>query len=840
MNVNASEFVPRSAPPGAAASASCSGGTASDSPSSALPSTSKSAKDDVNRPRSHRDVTKNASLPGPSSPSSASMSLDTALAIQLGATHLAPKQPRNTGTHSLSSSSSASSAARNKRGEVSLNHLLGFSFPARPQATAPVVRRRRDVYYEPFNKERFVNANFRFVVKAECDYTVQLTDSDVPVNWSDIAQIIIPETKDHSCPICLRPPQAARVAKCGHVYCWPCLLHYLHLGDKKWRKCPICYDAIYKADLKSVKFQHQDVVKVNQDIGMVLMRRRIQSSFSVPRTVRPQDYRQISGGGLRPYSVLDEQVAPYSRILLASGQYIEKICLRDMNELQAMLDDIKSEREVMRLMREERGLPPLKEDGISSEEPFVEIALHETQVLLEEVRLKNQIRSKAEQQLKAVTARELKLAEAPPKTRETTKLNAEDSGQRAQESVDSYCRSKLEDDGYQDPFSDDDGTSSPGISGIFPVDSHGSVADAAAASSSATTDDSGQRAAQCLESPSKPRTGNAVPSLAARNASVDEFYHYYQHLLGQHVYLHPLDIRVLKTEHGGYDRMPDSIKVTIESVSETTINEDMRKKFKYLAHLPQGCDVSFCEVDLASLVSESTYHLFEKDIRERTRRRRAKEHKEESTRKKNEADELAVFMGYTPSTKKTVERWDELDWDSEFPTVSKGSDSDADPGEHHGYSSSYQSAGSHLESDGGESTGTSRSRHSPRYAEISNRPAPPVRPSGKSFASIAGDIAKNDSGWRRNPSAPYGVGASDDDDLYSGHEVGWELDLEEAMLQTQEYAASGSGLGRGKGKPSNTRGNSLTDTGSGNQSEGSKKKKGSKVVVMTNSARRRR
>lgn len=53
-----------------------------------------------------------------------------------------------------------------------------------------------------------------------------------------------------SCPICLYPPLAARITRCGHIFCWPCVLHYLSLSDKSWSKCPICYEAVHTADLK--------------------------------------------------------------------------------------------------------------------------------------------------------------------------------------------------------------------------------------------------------------------------------------------------------------------------------------------------------------------------------------------------------------------------------------------------------------------------------------------------------------------------------------------------------------------------------------------------------------
>ena len=30
----------------------------------------------------------------------------------------------------------------------------------------------------------------------------------------------------------------AKITKCGHIYCWPCILHYLSLGEKKWAQVP--------------------------------------------------------------------------------------------------------------------------------------------------------------------------------------------------------------------------------------------------------------------------------------------------------------------------------------------------------------------------------------------------------------------------------------------------------------------------------------------------------------------------------------------------------------------------------------------------------------------------
>jgi hypothetical protein len=87
------------------------------------------------------------------------------------------------------------------------------------------------------------------------------------VDWIDVEQVILLKPTIPACPICLQvAPVAPKVTKCGHVYCYPCILHYLSLGEKKWRKCPICYDAIYANALKSARLQIvRDYSKLSSD-----------------------------------------------------------------------------------------------------------------------------------------------------------------------------------------------------------------------------------------------------------------------------------------------------------------------------------------------------------------------------------------------------------------------------------------------------------------------------------------------------------------------------------------------------------------------------------------------
>jgi hypothetical protein len=54
-------------------------------------------------------------------------------------------------------------------------------------------------------------------------------DPDLLVDWNLIEQVRLRTSGSEptSCPICLFPPTAAKISRCGHVFCWPCILHYL-------------------------------------------------------------------------------------------------------------------------------------------------------------------------------------------------------------------------------------------------------------------------------------------------------------------------------------------------------------------------------------------------------------------------------------------------------------------------------------------------------------------------------------------------------------------------------------------------------------------------------------
>jgi len=77
------------------------------------------------------------------------------------------------------------------------------------------------------------------------------------------------------CPICMEALiMAPRITKCGHVYCWPCMLQYLAFeNEKAWKKCPLCSEPVYRQDLRRVDLKVVRPFHAGNTINFNLMMR---------------------------------------------------------------------------------------------------------------------------------------------------------------------------------------------------------------------------------------------------------------------------------------------------------------------------------------------------------------------------------------------------------------------------------------------------------------------------------------------------------------------------------------------------------------------------------------
>lgn len=119
----------------------------------------------------------------------------------------------------------------------------------------------------------------------------------------------------------------------------------------------------------------------------------------------------------------------------------------------------------------------------------------------------------------------------------------------------------------------------------------------------------------------------------------DTPYLFYQPRSASHHYLSALDIRILRRAFGDYENFPSAILARVEHItSPQTIDDEFRKRYKYLGHLPSGCHVAFLECDWSEMVESSVLATFASEIEKRRRTRREKlvrEEKERETEERN-------------------------------------------------------------------------------------------------------------------------------------------------------------------------------------------------------------
>lgn len=116
-------------------------------------------------------------------------------------------------------------------------------------------------------------------------------------------------------------------------------------------------------------------------------------------------------------------------------------------------------------------------------------------------------------------------------------------------------------------------------------------------------------------------------------------YYYYQAASGMPIFLHPLDIKILNAHFNGYASFPDSITVRVESFAEGSVNDDLRKRCKYLSHMPEGADVVFVEADLSGVVGTEGLRNFEGALKARRARRKEKGKKDDRAKARAEERE---------------------------------------------------------------------------------------------------------------------------------------------------------------------------------------------------------
>ena len=423
---------------------------------------------------------------------------------------------------------------------------------------------------------RYIHANYRFIVDPQGSYE-HLVSVDDHLDWKDVLQVLVSsKSQSTNCPICLSDPVGPRMAKCGHIFCLPCLIRYMHstedsnpISEKRvrWKKCPICEDSIYISEARPVRWfvgQEGDPPHEGSDIVLRLMRRDGDSGLALPR----ENNDSATFGQDIPWYFAAE-VMDYARIMKGSADY-----------MQSQYDE-----EIIKI--ETQG----KEDELLFEEDN-----QWTQKAITSIR-------EAAEKVKSIgnhlpTPSFKSLEKRPMFGRVQTLGDPTHAGKICNTSQSSRHDSMLPSEIQQ-------------------------------ASTTIASPDKGLHLEPGNKRFSQDVNQSDLPATT---------FFFYQALL--HYYLAPLDIRILKTAFGDYSMFPSAVLARVEHVSTGHIvDDDLRKRTKYLGHLPHGCEVGFLECDWTDIVPAEILQRFSADLDRRRKRNKDKETREEKERIRAEKEE---------------------------------------------------------------------------------------------------------------------------------------------------------------------------------------------------------
>ncbi|KAF2176215.1 hypothetical protein K469DRAFT_700339 [Zopfia rhizophila CBS 207.26] len=504
-----------------------------------------------------------------------------------------------------------------RKGQTSITHLMNFSLPPRPQNnhhhSYPRHYRRNRTWglgsgYHAVDKARYVHANYRFIVDPRGDYRAQSVDADIHLDWNNVLQILASsQSQEASCPICLGTPVAPRMAKCGHIFCLPCLIRYMHSEEDhkppekraRSKKCPLCWDTIYISETRPVRWyvgQEGEPPREGGDVVLRLVMRSAGSTLALPR-----DGADALGKDEDIPWHYAAEVMDYARVIRGGEDYM-------LEQLDAEVRELETQATEDELM--------FGEDNAE----WVRKAIRTIQ--------------DAKEKVKGIgNPPEMPTKPAEPKPKRPPIVFHENQ----EDTPEMYLVQNAAKAGQSFPPTPQPNTPTPDDA----QDTNGNAARS--------------RKLSVTSQSSRTSHGGIGSTLAEiRNRQHHEHHHapseyyFYQALL--HYYLSPLDIRILKAAFGNFASFPSTILPRVERVSTGHIvDDDLRKRTKYLAHLPYGCEVGFLECDWTDTVAPEILERFRPEIEKRRKRNLDKETREEKARIRAEKEETAQFRKKRPS-----------------------------------------------------------------------------------------------------------------------------------------------------------------------------------------------
>lgn len=167
--------------------------------------------------------------------------------------------------------------------------------------------------------------------------------------------------------------------------------------------------------------------------------------------------------------------------------------------------------------------------------------------------------------------------------------------------------------------------------------------EAAAASAALQEGSSSANPAVCAP---RPQDANGGSPTAEKPAS-KELRFFYQASDARNLFLHPFNNRCLTTEFGGnFNNALLQIEGKLVQVERHTMDDSLRRRYRFLDHLPDGCEFAFVELALSDLLSSATVAAHADELKEREAIRKRKQKETEREDRKLERQRTESLQEY--------------------------------------------------------------------------------------------------------------------------------------------------------------------------------------------------
>ncbi|KAK9807857.1 hypothetical protein WJX72_011479 [[Myrmecia] bisecta] len=502
------------------------------------------------------------------------------------------------------------------RGHVNANFLLNFQYERGSRGRGgggPPGRglRRNGPRPQPYDKNKFLQANFRFLVSDAGDLRKYEADADLMLDWDDVVEVEMVASTPIKCPISLDcPPLCAQITPCGHVFSFPSIMQHLmtHGGDelRKASPCPLCFNPIVARELRLVRVHQVQPPKVGQKVTFQLLTRPKGSIIPVEHVKAGSAGDQSSPASVAASVAAAVECSKYAKFTtVADAGMLWREAAEKLAEYAAQVTT-------------EGGL------DAAQEAPFIYSAIDALAARAaswSERRQRLRLDNASEEAAAEMPSSQAVGAAAAAAVRQVSTAAvtaASDSiGQAA-------AKAKMEADF---PTL---GASSKGVA-IQPSPKRASQGGGAELSSSVQSD--GGLSSGIL--------GSSPGDAAAGNASIGSDFYFYQAADGQWLFLTALNMRALMAHFGSPLTCPATFTATLLEVEDWVQNEVVRKRLKFLSHLPLTGTFKMAEVDMHDLVLAESLAPFADEIKARAQRR-TKRAEQEAEHAKREAEQEAA------------------------------------------------------------------------------------------------------------------------------------------------------------------------------------------------------